>query len=248
MTDNLFIDKVYESFDDLSVLCEPVIDPLNEILAQAPEKTVLSGIDALFFIGDSIDSSDRTSEFISHFVDKLMNGMRFSSWHQSSFAKSVLSSKFTVNITDGIVDMLNPQNSTFSVEIVKKENSLSEREMDNRLLNACSGELRDSPEDRQSYNRAIDILSLLDVSSDLHQIAYSRSNKYKLFGAIKQLVASAIENRRWMLKSVELSEKVGKWMNSYLADNNQAAYINFCKFIVMTHSGAPIYSIEEELV
>lgn len=230
----LFEDQVYEGMDWLEAACQPIHDNLNEVLAKLPDSIEVTpeillrwGSPTSIYVRDAISSIRETVE--------LTEGLSYRDIDLINDCYEFKSEGHPIFLADeGII-------KGGSIMLVKVKHGFDEKETEQRLFSVSKdviNRIRHRGASLPALNEMTELLGLEEARK-------SRSKKDKV-EAIKKEMLDIMSKNRWMIRDMELSNKVGTWVECYVEDGNLAALSNFCKLKVMTHKGQPIYSIAGE--
>jgi len=90
--------------------------------------------------------------------------------------------------------------------------------------------------------RAKEIAELLGLNATNCKSLKGRNIGY----TINHKISAIITEDEWRIRSIDLVEKMIDWAGDYINTGNISSLANFAKLKIMTHSGQPIYSIQEE--
>ena len=238
----VFDDKTYEDMDFVSQLCEPVFNPLDEKLAQLPDEFIINDDNVFDFVEGGYRGL-RTIDF-----DLIFNKLTESITIDYG-SKSELKSCFDIEIQvddDAVLDVEERTSKGIFIRVFKIKERFDEKETLSKLGREGLSKLNHAvycwhQMDKGRVNEMLELLGL----DEARRFRSVRKKIGSLYNELKKIM----EENRWNLRDIELSNKVCKWIYLYMRDNNGAALVNFCKLKAMTHqTDAPIYSIEEEQV
>jgi hypothetical protein len=229
-----FADPRYDNLDWISQAVEPWEWPVADQVAAIPQEIDITP-EMVRHIARGGTELNRNST-ISH-----IGGIDFNS----------LSWEATQNITK-MFKFVVPDGTTFDgatltysnrVYLQKLKPQLDQTDIlvaaAEKMTNTLSGNLNLEVHDGAAQARAGQILDLLGVP-----LNECRGHKQKRRALIRTL-AAAVKDDRYRIRSMTLVAKIGTWVCDYINTGNLAAMANFAKFKVMTHSGNPIYSVQE---
>ena len=228
---SIFEDKKYKEMDWLEAVCQPIVDPLNEMLAELPSKLELTKRDLI---------SQRAIRYMGpdDYVEKKFPRVKDLSWED----KRKLSNCFNF-VAEGEV-MYNSQTDEIyggKIYLVKVKEFFDEKEVEKRIGAKTIETVR-----RISYRHIeVDPLNELLELFQLDEARRSRSKKQKV-RALQTEIKDIFETNKWNIRDMGLSNRVGTWIQEYVTYGNLAALANICKLKAMIHNDEPIYSIEEE--
>lgn len=235
---SIFEDKEYAKMDWLTQAVEPIISSLNDKLIALPSEFVLTYNDVvrLAFSGYN-DLRINEADLVAH-----------------CFRKNNLNTKdLPKEITEvyklqlegiPIVDMTGNGLSGGTIRIVKTKDHFEEKDLLKMMGREGFAKLHTMDTRNMDVARPNEILELLG--------GMENALKSKSVGSKCQAIAAEydkiMQENRWNIRNVDLSNRIGEWIRLYLMHGNLAALTNFCKFKVMTHNNQAIYSIQEESV
>ena len=231
---NLFQDKEYEELNWLNRAVEPFIFPLNDVIAQIPDRVDFVYEDVVEFVNKH-HSMAFDKEFLFHQV-AVRNGIAYQDTDKRTIC-DFLEVEIPGPITDVQVDFEKGEMSgTFS--LVKKKPQLDDEDIKQFMVNAVNVMLYGIETD--NFARLNDIMDLINCS----ERRGSRSVRYKR-DAIMATMRTIFSEDKWRIRNVDLAIKCGLWITAYVNDGNLAALSNFTRLKCMTHKGNAIYSMEE---
>jgi hypothetical protein len=240
---SVFADKKYEAMDDLSKLCEPILDPLNDILNLLPDKY---DIPTKYILNNALMGHEphniNIDEIFNSMCDKY--NIKLNRWEEKDKIRKCFD--LDVEIDENTGGVLNLEEKTLTgvkISIVKIKLVFEEKEVEAEIGAGAIQHLRDVHWRDVESVRMNEILELMGLTD----IRRMRSVRQKLSG-LREEMRAIMKDNKWHIKDIALSNKIGLWIKLYLEDGNLAALTNFCKIKVMTHEDKPIYSIEEEKV
>lgn len=233
----IFDDKQYDEMDWISKAIEPTLSPLNDMLSKIPDETSFTPQQVL----RASTSGYRVGAELQHFLLQVcqQSGLKLSTW-DDDFKKLI--ECFNLTLDKPII--VNFENNTAeggTLKLIKTKKMFEEKELEQMLGRKGIELFLRMNLDKIELARANEIGELLGNITILQK----RSVRQKVNEIISTMRLQFQENK-WNIKNIELADKVCLWITVYLQEGNLAALTNFCKFKVMTHSGNPIYSMEEE--
>lgn len=225
----LFEDKIYTEMDWLEAACQPVKDSLNSKLASMPSEIEVQP--EMFMKWPSPMNLDICDVLRKHIPD----GTSYKDMYLlESCYKFQMDGEPVLNTKDGNI-------TGGSITLVKIKEMFDEKEVEDRLFSTSLSEIQSMHYRGAEISCMNEMLELLGLEKTRKQ----RSKKEKV-NAIKEEMTAIMKENRWMIRDMELSNKIGMWVRQYVERGNLAALSNFCKLKVMTHNGQPIYSIVDE--
>lgn len=236
---SIFEDKQYEEMDWLTKAIEPTISSMNDKLHSLPEVMEFTPLDLLNIIQTSGYLDLDMHSFFGILL--LKHNIHLTRWYSDY---SMLMKCFEMRISsDIIINFETNEVSGGNISLHKIKTIFEEVELVPLLGRKGIDSLRSLDSKNVPIDRANEIAELLGAN----EATSKRSSNQKIQIIINSL-SDHLANNKWNIKNIDLGDKVCLWVRSYLEKGNLAALTNFCKFKVMTHSGDPIYSIEEELL
>lgn len=74
----------------------------------------------------------------------------------------------------------------------------------------------------------------------------SRSVKNKIRN-VQMSWENIVRQNKWNIRNDQLLKRVSEWIVEFVNSSNTAAFANLCRIKIMTHSGHPIYKMEETI-
>ena len=226
----IFEDKVYNEMDWLEAACQPINDPINELLAKIPDENEIPLLKMYDMNRHNFD------------IDDILNRMSDTYGTAGYTDKKYLEKCFAFEITGAPqLNTLTKEITGGSIKLKKIKAMFSEEEVEERIGYKTLDDMRRiSLRDvkRENINEILELLGL-------HEARKSRSIKVKC-NAVVDEITNIFAKNEWRIKDMRLSNMVGVWLIEYIHNDNLAALSNFCKLKGMIHAGQPIYSINEE--
>lgn len=246
----VFDDKRYEELDWISKAVEPIEGYMPAILENLPDEVsfdyqrmehefreghILFDISVGQIVRSEIGLlSDLKPELFS----------KIGSLHYEEL--SLLEACYELEISDDCIINLTDKTMTGSVVLKKVKTAFADEDLQGilgsrgkRTIGRLSGIATDAH--RERLNEMLDMLGNARPE-DLK----TRSVNYKST-AVRDCFSNIMLHNRWNIRNMELADRIGTWIFSYVERGNLAALANLAKLKVMTHKGLPIYSIQEEL-
>ena len=235
---SLFQDKKFEDLDWLSQITETIDSGINNVLSAMPEEIILTYEDVF---NATCDYGWTRNWHVEKFIkQKLYNVCREKNINLSYEEDQKIYDCYAFEVADNTVMDIESQTLTGQVSIVKRvytfEDDFLQKSMGKGAEQLYWTKISRSP------GRAREIAKLLDVNV---QPEILRSNR-KLGSFISNTMRRILTNNEWRIRSTDLADKACQWIMAYIENGCKASYSNFCRLKVMTHSGGPIYSIQEE--
>ena len=236
---SIFEDKVYKEMEWLEKVCEPIKFSHNDLLQQLPDRYEVN-YDLLYSTGLRHSwgvSSIGAGDILSHLMKEKQIGMP-----NDYKLNRMVNECFDLEIIGNpIIDLEHCTLEGGQVFLIKKISCFEENQVMSLMAEHAEevlGRLWHSGAPADRLNEMCELLGLDEARK-------SRSRKTK-GRKIRDFVYTTMLENKWNIKDIELGKRVSNWIIEYLTHNNGAAFANFCKFKVMTHYDAPIYSIENE--
>lgn len=237
----VFDDNKFEKLDWMTQITETIDCKLNDVLASLPETLDISlqQIDNIMF-----NSYDLTLD-VSEIVDKLIKQKNISgqlSWDEQHMIYKCFEFDTTNEI---ILDFsVQPHQLIGKITLVKVTSTFEDQDLQKLLGKRGIESIHKSHYEADHLSRMNEIMEILgDVDNATLR---NKSSKKKKTFIVKKL-EEIFNKNEWRIRDMDLSNKVGYWIDSYIKSGNLASLTNFCKLKVMTHSNMPIYSIKEEV-
>ncbi len=231
---SIFTDKTYEEMDWLSQAIMPIVANVSKKLELMPDEYVLTKADLDAYVEQhsyyGIDNS--------RLLELLAKRGKFPVSLDADF-QSILKC-YKLQFNEG--DLIDFSSSVIpEIKLVKVKTALTDKELREMMMEECRNIIYNLNHRRCNDNgRLNEILEILG-QEDLKG-SKSAKNKVRL---IQQTWQEILVTDKWNIRSFELTVKATKWILEYTQDGSLGAFANFCKLKVMTHSGLPIYSMEE---
>lgn len=237
---DLFGEKKYEELDLLTKMIEPVTWSVLDVFAKLPDEVEISSETIIELINtfQRIDFKD--------LWEKLILGQnKLNDWRERDFLRS----RFAFKI-DGDLE-INTKEKTVTggkLYIVKTSLEVSEAELTELLKNSGWADpyYMSVPNRPDCIERAREILDL--IGNEKSEAALKKRSANQLSEGLYRSYKYVMRNNLWNIRSIDLSNKICKWITFYIRDGNLAAMRNFCLVKAATHRGYPIYQIDEETV
>lgn len=251
MSDNQFVDEVYESMDDISKLIEPFEFKANTELAEFPDEVEITP-DRLYEL--ACRSGGYYFESWSTGVNSLVyeNARRLNleaivseTLNNSNFTTKIFEIVTVPDLEDGVItfDTVTKTISGGKVILRKKSLIVEDADIESRMITILV----------QRFNSEIFSPSCMDKKR-LNEVA-------NLFGAkeackerawkpkIDQLriyYTKMIDEKRLPIKDMELFKRFVEWNINYIKHGNLPSFANITRLKIMLKSGLPIYSVKED--
>lgn len=228
--------KQYENLDWLTQAVEPLIFPTNELLGRLPDefeitydvfhamitKTGLNRLDRREFLEYMVRNAVKDDTITSRMLGKV----------EECYKVKTSEPEIEIDFTAGVM--------IGKVFLVKVKTQYDEDEIKEEIMRNMTSNLHSFTNGKDNLKRFNEILDLLN----LHEARRSTSLKRKV-RALQNHVAEKLTNDEWKIRDFNLALKISSWIVNYVNDGCLANFSNFCKFKIMTHSGLPIYKVEE---
>lgn len=235
-------DEVYENLDYLSQLTEVVIGPQNEVLGRCPDRLELSFdqinkcksqiwgghlgycLDVKNILGLCLPYTDYA------YIDDIKQHFKFEA-----------SDNFELDIAN--------QKMTGTIVMVKTLQQIDEKKVLEIAINKA-GELLchyDWPTKRLREK----IMTVLNTLEPGHGTEWAKKldgkTQFRGQSEIRLTLSNVILENKWRIRDAAIILKVGKWINSYLADgtDQSTGLVNLLKLKIMLDKDLPVYSIDE---
>lgn len=238
---SIFEDKKIEQLDWMTQITETIESKINGVLARLPDKVLLDKDAIMGFISDSYGLTVRADRVVNTVISVYIPDHKTSISNQD---RGQIHSCFELQVEPGTIINLEEGTMTGGVFLVKTKQTLDDHELQKIMGQNGLYYFLDYKYHYQDVGRANEVIELLGVGDD-KDIFKTRSLKKKTHAIYKRL-SEIFQKNEWRIRDTELADKVGMWIAEYMRSGNMAAFTNFCKLKVMTHSEKPIYSIVEE--
>lgn len=239
---SVFADKKFESLDWISAATEPFESKMNELLVLLPEEEQVDFDKYLKLIGDSWNMDLSLRDAVRYLLNKstrdAVEKYNKLSWEQ----QCAIQDCFCFSVSgQPVLDFTEKTIRGGTLNIVKIQHTLEESTL-KRLLGAAGiNSLHSFGLPQDACARMNDIMDLIGGCESYFKTKSTRRKKYAIVDRLKKIFAA----NEWNIKDADLADKVGFWVGTYISKGDLSAFANLGKLKVMTHSGNPIYSIEE---
>lgn len=233
---SVFKDEKYESLDWLSQATQPIESPMNLVLAMLPERIELDYEKIIHYIGDNYR--------LSLSVDSIMRSMMYEQKEYKDLdyeSRHSIIKCFEIEMSDNFILDIENKRIDGTLAVVKTVFTFQDEELQKGMGSKGVQELRYMRVG--SHSRINEILELL---GDCDKATKGRSVRDKV-KTLRMRLNKIFQNNEWMIRDTALADKICMWIKDYVEHGTLSGLTNFCKVKVMTHSGAPIYSIVEEV-
>lgn len=242
---DLFKDKKYEGFDELTQLIEPFIFPVNDFISLLPTEVTLSLKDVIAMRGRPVNDSGYTNplDAIMYYARK----ERMITAEPDYEVRSLISGRFyKFEIADGTQVDLTNNTMTGEIKVVRKRGLFDDNEIMALML--------DKVNDRLSNNigKASEV-----PAARFHELAESfgfleemkkRTTFKERKAFLRTQIVDAIKSNEIRIRDYSLAMRFADWVHAFLADGNLAALKNIAMLKIVSHEGKAIYSINEEKI
>jgi hypothetical protein len=254
---SFFKDSKYESLDWISQAVEPMESSLNTVLSKMPDIIELDCFALQYLLPSDISShyGQDYSIDLDDLFSKLNNVVRYEDFDSLSYeSKRLFHNCYELRVISP--DSEQRPNHCFSVNfnaekvscpifLVKIVKSFDDKQLLKILGKtgiknhiSWSGTLQTRIEENPS--RYADVMDILGNGT-----YPSVKSQYKRRNLLENTLLTIMSKNEWNLKDTDLADKVSQWIAEYINDGNLSSWATLCKLKVMTHSKAPIYSVEE---
>ena len=234
----VFDDHKLGQLDWMTQMTETIDSDLNTLLSKLPDRTLVSAKE-IIESGGSSHLSLSVRDILNKLISKADSNISLS-WEESTCVHRC----FTFELKGDVEVDLRTGILSGEIYLVKIVSTLSDEElipmMGKRGLDAV-GRLRD-------YHGEVNIDRLnevLDILGGCTEAMRTRSAKKKL-QRVKTRLEEIFKTNEWRIRDMNLANKVGQWIRSYVISGTLSDLVNLTKLKVMTHSNMPIYSVKEE--
>jgi hypothetical protein len=236
---DLFGEKKYEELDLLTKMIEPVTWSVLDILGQLPDKVEIPHEAILLQV-----TRYRRFDFHNCWEELVLGKNSTIGWQDREFIRG----RFSVETSDEVIVNLVDQTVQGKAYIVKSKSEVSEAELIELLKMSGWRDYYHLNFDQKEevFARLREILDLFGTESA--QATLKKRTMNQLTEGLFRSYRDVMHNNRWNIRSIDLSNKVCRWMSLYIEHGNLAAMRNFCLLKAATHRGYPIYEIDEEQV
>ena len=230
---DFFADVKYDNMDWISQAVEPIESDLEARWALIPDEMEISPDDLYIDSSGYINLGNAARHQILK-CDPMFNIGLFWPFGYDELFQTEINTEIEWDVI----------NKKFSSPLIlrKKKRALTQQDLMRIMVYRVSDKIRNiSINSDDEVLRAREVLDLIDHS---RLVAAGRS-KYKLAREINDATQAKITANEWRVRNTDLALKIGEWICEYIQRGNLHAMANFAKFKVMTHNGAPIYSVKE---
>lgn len=234
----LFTDREFEAMDWLSKTIQPYTCSLNNIIEKIPDEVFLSEREIL-------DLARRTGQYNFSAIDLMRLLNIFSDNDYNIISKYMASS-----LINDILEITPIDNDSIDTPFcVLKKNKQFLKDED--LLHFVSSRLgtiariyQHGWHNRENKNRRKkrigEILGIIGLAKkEIPRGIYAIEDK--IFDELRTLIL----DNKWNIRNIDLMMNMVNWIFEYIENENLAALRNVTILKCMTHSGNPIYSMEE---
>jgi len=231
---NLFQDKEYEELNWLNRAIEPFVFPLNDIIAQIPDRVDFHYADIVQLITDNVSLMFNKDWLIERVMKQ--HGIAYGDDDvrtMSNFLDLEVVGNGHIDFEKGEMD------GYFS--LVKKKPQLDDDDIKNWIVEQ-SNKVLDGiySSDRSDLGRMNEIMDILNCK-ELRSSRSVRKKHYEIIATFSKI----IQEDTWRIRNADLAVKCAIWAKEYIIYGNLASLSNFTRIKCMTHKGLSIYSMEE---
>ena len=234
---DLFGEKKYEELDLLTKMIEPVTWSVLDVLSQLPDRVRVSNETIIHNVAkwQRVEYNDLWEELVLGKIP--LNSYRDRDFLRERF-RFETEGDLVVNLLDNTVEG--------ELYIVKHAAEVTEAELNELLKNSGWQNYYNLnfEEKEEVFARLREILDL--IGNEKAQATLKKRTMNQLTEGLYQSYRHVMKNNSWNIRSIDLSNKVCRWMSLYIKEGNLAAMRNFCLLKAATHRGYPIYQIDEE--
>jgi hypothetical protein len=238
---SIFKDPKFENLDWLTQITETIESDANDILSALPEKIQITYEKVDEILGNSwrvqIDSDSIVRQMIRHYIDNSEKQITISFEQMSSITNC-----FSLEMSDEVIIDLEEKTMIGEIFLVKNiatfDDDFLQKTMGQNGISRYISTISFSA----SASRLNHVLELLGYSGADMRTKSIKTKKRQLITTLTKI----FKNNEWRVRDTALADRACRWIKLYAEDGNLAAFNNFCRLKVMTHSGGPIYSIGEE--
>lgn len=231
---NLFKDKTWDDFDEITQMFEPYVFSLNEALSKMPDEF---DVDPKIFIEDNIISIDRlvTRKVVELGLDisatNLLTGIDF----YNEFFTFSLAIDESATLDGHTLTLDKP------IKVVKKDKiAYEDKEIDEIMISYVKNHLY-----RLSGAKRLNIKALNELV-DLFNVKPKSNTKHSKISALYSKYEELLEDKTLNIRDVDLFFRFVDWNVKVIRHGNLPAMANITKIKIMMRSEIPIYSIKEE--
>lgn len=240
---DLFKDKKFEEFDELTQLIEPFIFELNTVLGKVPEENNLSFEDIIKLTDGRIDSRGLNKRDVLEFIYK-RNNCDISDMSYEN--KREISNCFVFEIIgDCAIDASVPS-MTGAITLVKTRSQYNDNEIMDYMVNHMSDAMFRGIR-KASQTTASRFHEIAESFGFLEEMKKCTAHKQRT-RLLKDKIVSCVKDNEIRIRDVNLGIRFGRWINKWLCDGNLAALKNIATLKIVSHADKAIYSINEEQV
>lgn len=228
---NLFEDKHYEGFEWLEKAVEPFYCPLNDVIDNIPDSTIITYDMVVLFFEKYGYLNLKKVDVIELLVPKEELGLNI----------RVLEELFQIIVKPDTSINFKTQTIDGEMTLVKVIPSITEERAIEMAISAIHNTICFfSNNDGYAVSRINEIMDIIGSPSKKRSRSI-RTRGYDLTNSYSNI----IRENKWQIRSYDLIMKSINWISDYVNSGNLASLSNFTRLKCMTHKGAPIYSMEE---
>lgn len=233
-------DEAYEKLDYLSQLTEIVVSPQNEILGRLPDKLELS-FDLIKQV--KTQSWNRAIGYELSLQSVLTHLLHSDEYR---YINDILP-HFEFQVSEDLVLDFSENTMVGTLEVIKLTTLIEEKKLLEIAVRRAHDQLSSySLTSKHLRERFITVINILEPGRGTTW-AQNATGKVNYIGIaeIKRILSDLILENKWRIRDVNIIEKVGQWINSYLANGNELGLMNLLKLKIMVDKDLPIYSVDE---
>lgn len=231
----LFNDNDYENMEWLEKVIEPYIFPFNNILKQIPDEITITPENIYELLGNNNSKWVSLHIMLDYLIHKQILKC-------SKDDIDEISEIFTAEIPDNYGIDIYTKKASGEIKLVKKVKMIEEKDIPSYVSKVVSSKLIEQLNSNNvETSRIKEIMDILECDKE----SMSARSVWKKLGNQRKRIIYIIENDIWRIRDVTLIYKLVDWIIMYIKNGNLAALSNIMRLKCMTHSGAPIYSMEE---
>lgn len=234
-------DEVYEKLDYLSQLTEVVIGPQNEVLAAIPDRMELT-VEQVW--QGRIPTYSRVNSYELNLSNILLG---FVPKKHHSVVLSLIDC-FEFDVSPDFQLNMDTKTMQGTIAIVKKQQQIDEKRVLKLAVDSALGMLNNYEwPNKRLRERAITVMNTLEEGKG-HE--WAKGHEGRVSGAacreIQNLLKDVILENKWRVRDAEVIQKMGSWIQSYMAEKeNGLGLVNLLKLKMMVSRDLPVYSIDE---
>jgi hypothetical protein len=233
----MFNDEVFDDLDDISKMVEPYIYSVNDVLSNLPDEIKINYEDVKSILQENFIIDQRSNIFFSLMRLKLAEVISDAIMYDkiSYFYKIKVDTNTTIDFENECL--------TGNIVIFKHKNGYDDKKLkkivEDNIINAVRCAMSSaSTYQKSSANELADLFDILNVKKERG----TRGKSRLLVCGFKKILENNL-----IIKDVDLSLKVAKWIRAFLCKGNLGAINNLCKLKIVSHKKHAIYSIQDEV-